>query len=91
MKISEADPKLSLAARLQNSFMSSSVFYPVYTYDSAYRFDKELKVVGNEIIGGSRRRQMLDNGLGPWRSRFLYSLNMQFLIKNLISFSACNS
>jgi hypothetical protein len=43
VKISEADPKLSLAARLQNSFMSSSVFYPVYTYDSAYRFDKELR------------------------------------------------
>jgi hypothetical protein len=48
VKISEADPKLSLAARLQNSFMSSSVFYPVYTYDSAYRSDKELKVDGNE-------------------------------------------
>jgi hypothetical protein len=31
-----------------------------------------LKVVGKEKNGGSRRRQMLSNGLGPWRSRFTY-------------------
>ncbi len=24
---------------------------------------------------------MLDNGLGPWRSRFIFNLNMQFLRK----------
>ncbi len=52
---------------------------------------KYLKVVGNEKNGGSRRSQMLGNGLGPWRSRFIHSLNMQFLFNNLISFSACNS
>jgi hypothetical protein len=33
---------------------------------------------------------MFGNVLGPWQSRFIYSLNMQFLIKNLISFSAYN-
>ncbi len=37
--------------------------------------------------GEPGRRQMLGNGLGPWRSRIIYSLNMQFLIKNLISFT----
>jgi hypothetical protein len=40
-----------------------------------------LKVGGNEKNGGSGRRQMLDNGLGPWRSRFIFNLNMQFLCK----------
>ncbi len=38
-----------------------------------------LKVGGNEKNGGSGRSQMLDNGLGPWRSRFIFKLNMQFL------------
>jgi hypothetical protein len=28
---------------------------------------------------------------GPWRSRFIYSLNLSFLLKNRISFSAINS
>ena len=41
----------------------------------------DLKVGGNEKNGGSGRSQMLDNGLGPWRSRFIFNLNMQFLIK----------
>jgi hypothetical protein len=40
-----------------------------------------LKVGGNEKNGGSGRRQMLDNGLGPWRSRFIFNLKMQFLCK----------
>jgi hypothetical protein len=34
---------------------------------------------------------MLGNGLGPWRSRFVYYLNTHFLIKNHISFSALSS
>ncbi len=38
-----------------------------------------LKVGENEKNGGSGRSQMLDNGLGPWRSRFIFHLNMQFL------------
>ncbi len=38
-----------------------------------------LKVGGNEKNGGLGRSQMLDNGLGPWQSRFIFSLNMQFL------------
>jgi hypothetical protein len=42
---------------------------------------KPLKVGGNEKNGGSGRSQMLDNGLGPWRSRFIFNLNVQFLSK----------
>ncbi len=38
-----------------------------------------LKVGGNEKKGGSGRSKMLDNGLGPWRSRFIFNLNLQFL------------
>ena len=37
-----------------------------------------LKVVGNEKNGGSGRSQMLGYGVGPWRSMFIYNLNMQF-------------
>jgi hypothetical protein len=40
-----------------------------------------LKVGGNEKNGGPGRSQMVDNGLGPWRSRFIFSLNMQFFSK----------
>jgi hypothetical protein len=40
-----------------------------------------LKVGGNEKQWGSGRSQMLGNGLGPWRLRFIYNLNMQFLSK----------
>ncbi len=32
-----------------------------------------LKVSGNEKQWGSGRIQMLGNGLGPWRSRFIYN------------------
>ncbi len=45
-----------------------------------------LKVVGNEKQWGSGRRQMLGSGLGPWRSRFIYNLNMQFWIKIIFPF-----
>jgi hypothetical protein len=38
-----------------------------------------LKVGGIEKQCGSGRSQMLDNSLGPWRSRFIFNLNMQFL------------
>jgi hypothetical protein len=50
-----------------------------------------LKVGGNEKQWGSGRSQMLGNGLGPWRSRFIYKLNTQLLNKNHISFSALSS
>jgi hypothetical protein len=40
-----------------------------------------LKVVGNEKIGRSGGRQMLGYGPGPWRSRFIFNLTMQFMIK----------
>ncbi len=40
-----------------------------------------LKVGGNEKQCGSGRSQMLDNSLGPWRWRFIFNLNMQFLSK----------
>ncbi len=41
----------------------------------------DLKIGGNEKQCGSGRSQMLDNGLGPWRWRFIFNLNMQFLSK----------
>jgi hypothetical protein len=41
---------------------------------------RNLKVGGNEKNGGSGRSQMLDYGLGPWRSWFIFNFNMQFLI-----------
>ncbi len=47
-----------------------------------------LKVVGNEKQWGSGRSQRLGNGLGPWRSRFIYNLNTQLLNKNHFSFCA---
>ncbi len=50
-----------------------------------------LKVGGNEKQWGPGRSQMLGNGLGPWRSRFVYNLNTQLLNKNHISFSALSS
>jgi hypothetical protein len=50
----------------------------------------ELKVDGNEKNGGSGRSQMIDNGLGPWRSRFVYNLNMQLLSKMSYFRFACN-
>ncbi len=49
----------------------------------------DLKVGGNEKQCGSGGSQMLDNGLGPWRSRFIFNLNIQFLSK--MSYSACIS
>ncbi len=50
-----------------------------------------LKVVGNEKLGGSGRRQMVGDGPGLWRSRIISIFIMQFLSKNLISFFACNA
>jgi hypothetical protein len=47
-----------------------------------------LKVGGNEKQQGSGRSQMLGNGLGPWRLRFIYNLNTQLLNKNHIAVSA---
>jgi hypothetical protein len=55
------------------------------------RTGQALKVGGNEKQWGSGRSQMLGNGLGPWRSRFIYNLNMQLLNKNHISVSALSS
>ncbi len=49
-----------------------------------------LKVAENEKNGGSRRRQMLGNG-GDQGLFTVETLKMQFLIKNLTSFFACNS
>jgi hypothetical protein len=50
-----------------------------------------LKVGGNEKQWESGRSQMLGNSLGPWRSRFIYNLNIHFLNKNHISVSALSS
>ncbi len=57
-----------------------------------FHFTLPLKVVGNKKGGGregGKRLQYLC--LGPWRSRFTYSLNIHFLRKTLISFFACSS
>ncbi len=54
----------------------SSIFPQIF-----YCFSKDpgpLKVVGNEKNWGSGRSQMLGYGVGPWRSMFIYNLNMQF-------------
>ena len=61
----------------------------MYIVQNNHIIKSDLKVVENKKNGGSRRRQMLVNGLGP--IVVIYSLNMQFLIKNLIAFPACNS
>jgi hypothetical protein len=55
------------------------------------RTGQALKVGGNEKQWGSGRSQMLGNGLGPWRSRFIYNFNTQLLNKNHISVSALTS
>ncbi len=56
-----------------------------------FHYPLPLKVGGNEKQWGSGRSQILGNGLGPWRSRFIYNLNTQLLNKNHISFSAVSS
>jgi hypothetical protein len=57
-----------------------------------YKLEKvRLTVGGNEKQWWSGRSQMLGNGLGPWRSRFIYNLNTLLLNKNHISFSALSS
>jgi hypothetical protein len=38
---------------------------------------KPLKVDGNKKQWGPGRRQMLGNGLGLWRSRFIFNLNIE--------------
>jgi hypothetical protein len=51
-------------------------------YYSPYMSSKPaLTVVANEKNGGSGRSQMLGYGARPWRTRFIYNLNMQFLSK----------
>ncbi len=56
-----------------------------------YLLTPDLKVGGNKKQWGSGRSQMLGNGLGPWRSRFINNLNTQLLNKKHISFSALSS
>ncbi len=52
------------------------------------RFLGSFKVDSNEKWGGSGWRQMLGNGLGPWRSMLhTCGLNMHFLSRNPIFFS----
>jgi hypothetical protein len=56
-----------------------SVGYVVFVLPISGVGGADLKVDGNEKQCRSGRSQMLDNGLGPWRSRFIFNLNMQFL------------
>jgi hypothetical protein len=60
---------------------SAVEFYQAFTKKTKQGLNHCLKVGGNEKNGGSGRSQMLDNGLGPWRSRFIFNLNVQFLSK----------
>jgi hypothetical protein len=50
-----------------------------------------LKVDGNEKLGGPKRRQQLNFSPALRRSRVILNLNMSFLCKQSISFSACYS
>ncbi len=59
-------------------FMTSSYIINLFEGNSDLPF---LKVGGNEKQCGSGRSQILGNGLGPWRSTFIFNLNMQFLSK----------
>ncbi len=43
-----------------------------------------LKVDGNKKQWGPGRRQMLGNGLGPWRSRFIFSIWTCSFEKNVL-------
>jgi hypothetical protein len=52
---------------------------------------QSLKVDSNEKWGGSERWQWLGISLGPWRSMAICHLNIQFLCKKPISFSASTS
>jgi hypothetical protein len=45
-----------------------------------------LKVDSDEKLGGSGRRQMSGNGLGPWRSIFMYILNLSFCVEKQFPF-----
>ncbi len=40
----------------------------MYIVQNNHIIKSDLKVVENKKNGGSRRRRMLVNGLGPWRS-----------------------
>ncbi len=50
-----------------------------------------LKVVGNEKLGGLRFLQLLGIGLGPWRLMSILILNMPFANAKPISVSALSS
>ena len=52
-----------------------------------FRKKKNLKVVGNEKLGGLKFLQLLGIGLGPWRSMSIFILNVPFAIEIRISVS----
>ncbi len=88
---------------LEALYPESVMYCTVCTIVNAYRYptisgcplenqpNYALKVGGNEKQWESGRSKMLGNGLGPWRSRFIYNLNTQLLNKNHISVSALSS
>ncbi len=51
----------------------------------------DLKVVGNEKLGGFKFLQLLGIDLGPWRSMSIFILNVPFAIEKPISVSAASS
>jgi hypothetical protein len=77
-KGSQFKPFLLYFTDIKISFLQSMVIKEVQC----------LKVVSNEKQGGSARWRLLSSGLGPRRSTFFFSLNMQFLSNKCISISA---
>jgi hypothetical protein len=70
--------------RIQYRFVFKSVF-------SHHVKSQHLKVVGNEKLGGLTFLQLLGIGLGPWRSIFIFILNMPFPNTKRISVSGLSS
>jgi hypothetical protein len=53
--------------------------------------NSDLKVVGNEKLGGFKFLQLFGIDLGPWRSMSILILNVPFAIEKPISVSALSS
>ncbi len=66
-------------------------FMQVKYYIFSPRKIVNLKVDGNEKLGGLRFLQLLGIGLGPWRSMSIFILNMPFANAKRIPVSALSS
>ncbi len=84
--IIEGEGQVNLTLMILKWFVTHCVLSYTVVERRVFKFVICLKVGGNEKQGGSGRSQMLGNGLGPWRSRFIYNLNMQLLNKIIFPF-----